>query len=151
MKDELNKWKSSKKYAEFQEQLKIRKQELIELKLDIMAKDEYYTRDELIMLIQAIKEADEIACEVEYDYHYFAVLGTQDEIMAEYIQKLASWFVYLRKYLALEEFEICAGIRDVVEIEKRTFYDLCLRYRGEDQDFLDKILELPGKIYKKYC
>lgn len=150
--NELNKnWKNSKKYAELQEQMKQKKQELLELKHDIMAKDEYYTKTELIQLIKAIKEADEIACEVDYDYQYFSVLGTQDEIMAEYIEKLASWFVYLRKYLEIEEFEICAGIRDVVDIEKRTFYDLCLRYRGDDQEFLDKILELPNKIYKKYC
>lgn len=150
MREQINNWKNSKKFAELQEQLKEKKQQLINLKFDIMAKEEFLTRDELIQLIKAIKEADEINCEVDYDYHYFAILGTQDEIMGEYIDKLANWFMYLKKYLDREEYEICAGIRDCIQIEQKTFYDLCLRYRGDDQYFLDKITELPDRIYNKY-
>ena len=150
MKLAIANWKKSRKYLEFQELLKAKKQELIELKFEIMiSKDEYYTRDELVALINAIKLSEEIECEVDYDYNYFSILGTQEEILAEYISKLSEWFMYLKIYIYKEEFEICAGIRDVIEIEKNTFYDICLRYRGEDQEFLDKIISLPDEIYEK--
>ena len=149
MRKEIDNWKNSKKFAELQNLLKERKQLLIELKFEIMNKEEELTREELIEVIDSIIMANEIACEVDFNYNYFSIISTTEDIQIEYISKMADWFYYLKKYLALEEFELCAGIRDVIEIECKEFYELCKNHRNESKEFLNSIVALPSKMYQK--
>jgi len=61
MQELINKWKKSKKFAEFQQKMQEKKNHLLELKTNIMSnreEGEGFSREELINILQLIKEID---------------------------------------------------------------------------------------------
>jgi len=155
MKEYLDKWKKSAKYAEFQSLLAAKKQRVAELKIKVMNREEEFTKKELLEVIKLIKECDQqvISEELDFDYSFFNVVGNADEIFVEYVGRIASWSMYLGNSIIDEDYEVSSEIRDVIAIEKKQMIQLITEHRKDillrDEDFIDKIKEVDVKIIKK--
>ena len=157
-KDLIIKWKQSKKYAEFQEKMQEKKNLLLQLKTNIMnnrEEGEGFSREELINILQLIKEIDleEKEQKDEFDMNYFSVVGNSEDIMIEYLQKQYMWFKYLMDYILEEEFEIASELRDVIDIEEAQIIRLITEYRADilaiDEEYFDKIKVIKQELYEQ--
>jgi len=152
MRKEINNWKNSSKYKEFQAKLNIKRQELFELKNEIMdKKDSELSNEELKDLIKIIKALDKEPRSVdEFDYNYFSIIGTREDILHEYMSRMMNWFFYLGVNILDEEFELCAELRDVIAIEKKQMLYSLEEYKNIlfiDDEFLDKVNAVDERFY----
>lgn len=155
MREYLDKWKKSAKYAEFQNLLAAKKQRVAELKFRVMDKEEQFTKEELLEVIRLIKECNQqiIDEEFDFDYSYFNIIGDADTIYIEYVGRIASWSMYLGNALIEEDYEFASEIRDVIQIEKSQFIDSINKHRQDillrEEDFFERIEGVDEKFLKK--
>ena len=157
MKKIIDAWTKSPKYAAFQEQLSIKKQNLINLKIDIMSDKEEsnYTRDELISIVALIKQADaiELDDDNDFDVNSFSIVGTKEEIHLEYIRRIVFFWSFLAPAVIEEDIELACELRDAITIEERCYITSIKKYRqdilDEDKDYIKKILKVSTKVYSK--
>ncbi len=153
MKDLINNWKKSSKYLEFQFKLNQAKQKAFEIKSHILTDEniESTTDEQLDSFIDIIKELDGqfVDDEHNFDYNYFSVIGTESEIILEYLQKQKVWFIYLNRCLKEEKYELAAKLRDAIKIEKRLLNNLIFKYRPEliSDEFNSKIDLVENEFY----
>jgi hypothetical protein len=151
MRDMMENWKNSKKYREIQEQLAENQQNLIDLKINIMSKENRFTKEELLELIAAYKEIHRRGDKMEFDVNYFSIVGDSDEILTEYISRQVNWFYYLGTALIIEDYEVAAECRDMISIEKELFLDLIKEYRDYlalDPEFIERVHLVDDKLYR---
>lgn len=155
MREYMDKWKKSKKYAEFQEMLVIKKQKVAELKFKVISREEEFTKKELLEIIRLIKECDQqvIDEELDFDYSFFNIVGDEDEVFIQYVGRITSWSMYLGNSILDEDYEFSSEIRDVIAIEKKQMIQLITEHRKDillrDEDFIERISEVDVKILKK--
>ncbi len=158
MKNQIERWKQSRKYAEFQEKMQEKKNILLQLKTNIMSnreEGEGFSREELINILKLIKEIDieEKEQTDEFDMNYFSVVGNSEDILIEYLQKQYMWFRYLMDYILIEEFEIASEIRDVIAIEESQCIRLITDHRADilviDEEYIDKIKIIREELYEQ--
>ncbi len=158
MRNELDKWKNSKKYAIFQAELLKRKQDLINLKVELLENmnENVLTKIELMQLIAVIKDCNEINSEESeelFDLDSFIALGDPEDILIEYIQRQVVWFSYLVIYLSREDYEMCSDIRDVIRIYEAQLIRLIKKTRNDillnDENYIERITEINEKLFKR--
>ena len=122
MKKWLQAWAASKVYKEFKE------------KKDLM-KQRSLNKQELIALCNSIIELNNLPYEEKMEFELFeeiAICSSRKiELYKELVKNLSIWYQYLYKYLLKEEYEMCALLRDVIQIEKNDFYLLLAKYCQE--------------------
>lgn len=156
MRREIENWKKSKKYAEFKKMQEAKKQQILDLKLKFMKKeydDDRLTKKELIEYMRLIIASSELEDDdvSEFEIDIFSAIGTQEDIMLEYIQRQYSWFNYLDDYLKAEDYETCSLIRDVINLNESTIIKNIKQYgvnfEGPYEEFFDKIKRVNTRFY----
>jgi hypothetical protein len=104
----INNWSSGRNYKLFKQKIKYRN-------MYIMNDDELIAAIEAAFEYAALDDEDKEA----FDFldHEFAAKNLKD-ILSSYIQTLLQWYYYQIKYERSQEYELCANIRDVIELEK---------------------------------
>ena len=67
---------------------------------------------------------------------------SKEELTNEYLQMLVKWYFYQYRYEINQQYEICARIRDVVQMETDEFKRMLTSYYtfdDEDQQIVDEI------------
>ncbi len=154
MRNELDKWKNSNKFIEFQFALSQAKQKVFELKAHILCEENMHntTDEQLIALVDVMTELQAHSTQDEFDFNfdYFSIIGTEMDILLEYIQRQKVWFQYLNRALNSEKFELASRLRDAIRIEKGLFINLIMTYRPEmaqDDMFYSKIDIVDSEFY----
>jgi len=142
MKDLINNWENSDKYKEFKLKLEKKKkeniQDILDLKINIktMEKEQYIlSKDELIQFIDSILILDESSMDdVDWINEVLCAKMTKEELFADFIKTIITWYMYLSVYELQEEFEICSNIIKVIRIERCDFISILKAKFGEFTD-----------------
>lgn len=151
----IESWKNSEKYKNWQINMNQKKQDLKNLNLKLMS-SQPESKENLLLLIEYLKDFEYIFDEEDvdvYQHQYFNIIGSEGDILQEYISRQVNWFSYLKRFLVLEDYEMCCEIRDAIEIECRQFNKLVIFYRNDilisNPEFLGFIDEVPTQLYLK--
>jgi hypothetical protein len=144
MRDLINKWLASKVYAEYLEKRKKMTQNRLLTKVEL---------EDIINSILAIwnmpKEQRE---ELELiDHVHFSTISKL-ELFKQLAKTLSTWYMYLNRHLRNEEYELCAKLRDVIQIEQTAFYELIEKYcyEFEPQNDLISIEIIDSEVRKVF-
>lgn len=139
MKKWLQAWAASKVYKQFKERKELMKQRSL-------------NKQELIALCHSIIELNNLPYEEKMEFELFEEIAIASsrklELYKDLVKNLSTWYQYLSFYLNQEEYEICALLRDVVDIEKNDFYILISKYSPEFESEADyeSIIQVDNQI-----
>jgi hypothetical protein len=131
----LANWEASKKLK----QLQAKKKEIMSYKL---------TRKELQNIINDIFEYDSLSDEdkeaLDFINDIQNVIPSKDALTISLTKTLIVWHFYLYKYEKLEEYEMCAQLRDVIKAEIKEYNRVLKVYLNEleDEQEIEDILEM---------
>ena len=114
------KWVNSKIYKNFLKQK------------EKMKSNKLFTKDELIELCHSIMALYELSEEERSEFEFLDEVAIASmpklELYKQFSKTLSTWYAYLNRHVIAEDYELCAMIRDIIEIEKREFYMLLKKY-----------------------
>ena len=104
----IDNWEASRKYANFKKKLNQKMQMNMNKK-------------EILKAIESIKEFSALDAEDKEAFDFLDEVArnqtSKEDIVYSLIQTLLRWHFYLLKYQLKEEYELCAQIRDTIELE----------------------------------
>lgn len=155
MKRFIDNWLISKKYAELKRKLNLRPKAMeIEIQ-DIIKhlRETGLTRIELIASCHNRVAYDEMDPEEKLEFEWmqaeFLVANTREEIIKKFITTLLEWYGYIHIHQQKEDYELCAQIKKVVEIEKKEFLAILEDYFEHSDDNLEVIKHIEESIINK--
>jgi len=149
MKELINNWLQSQKYRDLKKQFdEKRKYFLNSLEQVSKFKKENpmpkLTKQQLIEQINTLLIFDKASeyDRFEYEHKTFSIFSTTDKTTLFYdiSNQLICWYFHLYEQVQEEEFELCAKIRDVIEIEKREFMQALIKYHPQYEEIIDEDL-----------
>jgi hypothetical protein len=129
-KELMDAWNKSNKLKEFQakleekryfflEDLKSNLEKLTKQKENTMTKEELENTLNTIIAFDALSQADKD--EIEWIVENNMIAVSRQTAFHDFNRNLVNWYFWLRYYIAMEDFEIAAKLRDVIQIEKKEF------------------------------
>lgn len=80
-----------------------------------------------------------------------ALMYSKRELYHQFIKNMISWFYHLRKCIDLEKYELCAKIRDVIQVEKSEFYStLQFCFEGFYEKDIKEIKKIENELKKQF-
>lgn len=156
MKDIIQTWKNSEKYQEFQFKLFEQKKRVLNHKERILNLEmiDIVSEKTLRGTIETIKQLHNMILDssFEYNHNYFSIFHTETDILLEYLNKQKVWFGYLFKYIKLENFELCAEIRDAINLEFDLILQLLIDLRPElfaDEEYVHRFYLVMTMFYEE--
>lgn len=159
MKKFIQAWKTSKKYAEIKNELEKRKKELSHImSLDKSALVEHMnnhglSRDELNAMIQSILEYDSLTPEEKKEFEWInediVLIKDKSELYLDFIRTMMTWYTYVYIYQTLEEYEMCAQIKKVIEVEKREFINTLTSYYDFDASDEELLAQIENDVVRR--
>lgn len=123
MRELINRWLASKIYKEYT------------LKKEKMSLNKTLTKTELDEICNSIIALYDLTPEQRDDFDFIEELSietlSKTELFKQLTKTLSTWYMYLKKHVELEDYELCAKIRDVITIEKQEFYSILSKYSHE--------------------
>jgi len=161
MKNLINNWLQSKKYIELKNQLDEKRSKFLGSiaevskfkKINAMPK---LTKNELIQQVDVLLKFSQATDFERYEYEHktFLVFSTTDKtaLFYELSNQLICWYFYLSEQSSEEEYELCAKIRDSIEIEKHEFLQALIKYCPSYEEIIDEelIKDIDAQIKKTF-
>jgi len=151
-------WVQSKKYKKLREKLENLRNEMIEVHnldreqlLNYVKENNFGIKklneildDYITILYYSDEEKQELCIE-----HLVNKGVTVKELLTELTRNLIKWYTYLYTYEKAEAYELCAKIKQVIDLEIKDFLFNLSVYGEEIGDYVQVIDELNEKIQKK--
>jgi len=151
-------WVQSKKYKKLREKLENLRNEMIEVHnldreqlLNYVKENNFGIKklneildDYITILYYSDEEKQELCIE-----HLVNKGVTVKELLTELTRNLIKWYTYLYTYEKAEAYELCAKIKQVIDLEIKDFIFNLSVYGEEIGDYVQVIDELNEKIQKK--
>ncbi len=102
------------------------------------------TTHELEQEVNTILQYANLNIEYDHKIHHNFMLTPKEDLFKDFVTTLSQWHYYLNHQSSLENYELCAKIRDVVKIEVEFFTDalkeFCPEYITQDLELIDYCL-----------
>lgn len=154
MENLIRNWMTSKKYSEIRKELDKKREELKNImnldknKVLLYFKDNGLNKEEIIKMANDIIEYDSLSEEDKAEFIWITdniySIKTKDEIYFDFLRAIITWYTYILIYQKIEDYETCALLKKVVEIEKREVIRNISNYftfESEDEELIKQIEE----------
>lgn len=125
MRDFLNNWRNSKKYAELRKKLDEKKESLKQNgpNMEEYTPNEVLSKQELryVMAGRYMLEIDEEEIQARI---ITANMMPINDYFISFASDVTQWFFYLSIYLVKEDYEFCAELRDIISLELKTYKNI---------------------------
>lgn len=158
MKRHIQNWMASKKYAQVQKELEERRNKLTEImEYDKEKLIEYMNsygvaKNKLSELVNQIIEQEATPANSEFNWFNESYMSatSKTKLLSRFTYNLMTWYTYVLIYQRLEDYEFCAKLKQVIDIDKKELLEtIDIKYGGLDADDLEIIQGLEQEIITK--